>query len=514
MVVKGEGIILILDFGSQYSQLIARRIREKQVYCEIWPYYVSFEKIVKAKPRGIILSGGPGTVTEPDSPRCDARIFDLGVPVLGICYGMQLMAQELGGRVKPSGCQEYGRAEISIIQRDALFEGIESPLAVWMSHGDIVEELPPGFHATARTEQVKIAAMSHSSRGLFGVQFHPEVSHTARGGEIISRFLYNICRCRSSWTMGSFLENSIREIRHFVGEKEKVLCALSGGIDSLVAGSLVERAIGDRFYGVFVNHGLLRQGEAGEVWRMLQKVFQSNLIFVDASERFLTRLEGVEDPEEKRKIIGEQFIRVFEEEAAKIGGIEYLVQGTLYPDVVESGSGVGVTIKSHHNVGGLPQKYNFKILEPLRWLFKDEVRCLGKEMGIPEVYLQRHPFPGPGLAVRVIGPVTREKLAIVRQADAILIEELKKQNLYEAIWQSFAVLLGVKTIGVTADDRSYDHVIAIRAVQSVDGMTADWVRIPFDVLSKISLRITNEVKGVNRVVYDITSKPPATIEWE
>src|SRR5512136_2239456 len=507
--------ILILDFGSQVTQLIARRVREHSVYCEIHPFNIPLTKIKEFAPRGIILSGGPSSVYDKDAPLSDAGVFDLKVPVLGICYGMQLMTQQLGGRVERSKKREYGRASMALDDVSDLFAGFTEKTEVWMSHGDRIEEMPPGFVTIAHTEHCPTAAMKDEKRLLFGVQFHPEVVHTPRGEEMLGNFLFNACKCKPVWTMANFIETEVAAIRRKVGNG-KVLCALSGGVDSSVVAVLIHKAIGDQLQCVFVNNGLLRKGEAEKVVNLFRAHFQINLDYVEAADRFLDKLAGITDPEQKRKIIGNEFIYLFEEEAKKLGEVDYLAQGTLYPDVIESVStkGPSAVIKSHHNVGGLPEKMNLKLLEPVRELFKDEVRLLGKELGMPDEVIHRQPFPGPGLAIRCIGEVTAEKLEILREADAIVLEEIRKAGLYREIWQSFAVILPVKTVGVMGDARTYDHVVAIRAVNSLDGMTADWVKLPYELLGSISSRIINEVKGVNRVVYDISQKPPSTIEWE
>jgi GMP synthase (glutamine-hydrolysing) len=503
--------ILILDFGSQYTQLIGRRIREIKVYTEILPFNASVETIRKHQPKGIILSGGPDSVYEPGSPTMNMEVYDLGVPVLGVCYGMQLIAKDLGGKVEPSNRREYGSREIQAVGPSRLLNGMRQ---VWMSHGDRIIEAPAGFEVTARTEHT-IAAMENPQRKIFGLQFHPEVTHTPEGHALLRRFAFDICGCAGDWTIGSFIEGSIDRIRSEIGNRRAV-CAISGGVDSTVAATLVSHAIGDQLVGVFVNTGLLRKNESEKVLATLTGNLRLNVRGVDASERFLDQLAGVTDPEKKRKIIGAEFIRVFEEESRKLDGVDFLVQGTVYPDVIESVSvkGPSQTIKSHHNVGGLPEHMHLKLVEPLRELFKDEVRQVGSELGLPEEMVWRQPFPGPGLALRIIGAVTKEGIRILQEADDILVTEIKKAGLYRKIWQSFGVLLPVKTVGVMGDIRTYEHTLAIRAVQSTDGMTADWVRLPYDLLAVVSNRIVNEVKGINRVVYDVTSKPPATIEWE
>jgi GMP synthase (glutamine-hydrolysing) len=503
--------ILVLDFGGQYTQLIGRRIREANVYTEIVPFNTPIEKIKAQAPKGIVLSGGPASVYETDAPISDPAILKLGVPVLGICYGMQLIGKEMGGRVEPSTHREYGSRELDSIKASCLLNGMRR---VWMSHGDRILEPPPGFEVTARTQNT-IAAMEDVQRKVFGVQFHPEVTHTENGSALLKRFVFDVCGCSGDWTIGSFIENSIDRIRKQIGDG-RALCAISGGVDSTVAATLLSRAIGDRLVGVFVNTGLLRKNEFEKVLSMLRDNLHLNVRGVDASGRFLNMLAGVTDPEKKRKLIGNEFIRVFEEEARDIGAVDFLVQGTLYPDVIESVSvkGPSQTIKSHHNVGGLPERMHLKLVEPLRELFKDEVRRVGLQLGLPEDMVWRQPFPGPGLAVRIMGEITPEGVRMLQEADDILVSEIKKAGLYREIWQSFGVLLPVKSVGVMGDIRTYEHTLAIRAVHSSDGMTADWVRLPYDLMGVISNRIVNEVKGINRVVYDITSKPPATIEWE
>jgi GMP synthase (glutamine-hydrolysing) len=510
--------ILILDFGSQYTQLIARRVRECQIYSEIHPYHMGIEAIRSFAPRGIILSGGPASVYEKDAPHSDPAIFKLGIPVLGICYGMQLMGHLLGGEVIRARKREYGKATLILSRQSPLFKGLGGKgkaLSVWMSHGDLVRTLPSGFCAIASSENTPFTAVENRRAKIYGLQFHPEVVHTPEGLSILKNFLFEICGCKHLWTMRSFLDQAIDDVRKRVGPG-KVICGLSGGVDSTVVAVLLHRAIGRRLQCIFVNNGLLRKDEASRVVNLFRRHFKIPLTYVDAEARFLKTLRGVVDPEEKRKKIGKEFISIFEKEARKIGGVQYLAQGTLYPDVIESVSfkGPSATIKSHHNVGGLPERMKLKLVEPLRELFKDEVRKLGRVLGIPEVLVKRQPFPGPGLAIRVIGDITRERLEVLRQADGIVLEEMGKAHWEDRVWQSFAVLLPVKTVGVMGDERSYENVIALRVVESLDGMTADWVRLPESVLGTMSNRIINEVKGVNRVVYDISSKPPSTIEWE
>lgn len=507
--------ILVLDFGSQYTQLIARRIRESKVYSEIFPYNASLEKIEGFKPKGIILSGGPSSVYDKGAPYPDMGIFRLNIPVLGICYGMQLMAHCLDGEVAKAQKREYGRAELIVDSDKDLLWGVSQKTKVWMSHGDRIEKMPKGFHVIAHTDNSPVASMADKEKRFYALQFHPEVIHTAEGTTILHNFVYSICGCKPTWEMSSFIDWSLSDMRSRVGNK-KVVCALSGGVDSSVVALLIHKAIGDNLICIFVDNGLLRKGEREKVKKTFHDHFHIELIIVDARKRFFDKLKGVAEPEKKRKIIGNEFIAVFEEEAKKITDAEFLAQGTLYPDVIESVSfkGPSAVIKSHHNVGGLPDVMELKLIEPLRELFKDEVRVLGEELGLSEEICWRHPFPGPGLAIRCIGEVTEEKLSILREADAIVLEEIKSAGLYRSTWQAFAVILPIKSVGVMGDERTYENVVAIRAVTSLDGMTADWAKIPYNVLENISNRIINEVKGVNRVVYDITSKPPGTIEWE
>ena len=509
--------IIILDFGSQYTQLIARRVREAGVYCEILPFNTPAAEIHRRQPKGLIFSGGPASVYEEGAPHSEPSLIkESNSPVLGICYGLQLMAQQLGGEVKPSGQRGYGYGRLTVIDDTTrLFAGVPKEMDVWLSHGDRVTRLPEGFHMTAQTDE-GVNAFENPERNIYGVQFHPEVAHTPLGAQILRNFLFEICKCRGDWSPAAAIDEQVARIRETVGENDRVICGISGGVDSSVAAALVHRAIGERQTCLFINNGLLREGEFETALSLLKQSMHLNIVGVDASKTFLRALSIVVDPEQKRKIIGATFIEVFEAEANKIGDVKYLVQGTLYPDVIESVSvrGPSQTIKSHHNVGGLPEKMNLKLIEPLRELFKDEVRIIGRELGVPDEILNRHPFPGPGLAVRVLGDITEERLKILRAADRIFDEELRRADLYSSVWQALAVLLPVATVGVMGDERTYERVIALRAVTSVDGMTADWARLPHDLLARISSRIVSEVKGVNRVVYDISTKPPSTIEWE
>jgi GMP synthase (glutamine-hydrolysing) len=505
--------VLVVDFGAQYAQLIARRVREAHVYSEIVPRDLPVAELLARRPRGIIFSGGPKSVHVEGAPTIDAAVYDAGVPILGICYGAQLLAQQLGGEVARTGSGEYGRTGLEVTSSSALFGDLPSTQDVWMSHGDSIVGAPEGFRVTARTAQVPVAALEDPERRVYGVQFHPEVAHTPRGQEVLKHFLYDVCECRPSWTMTSIIEQSVEAVRAQVGG-EKVICGLSGGVDSAVAAALVHKAVGDQLTCVFVDTGLMRMGEAEQVEETFRRQFNVDLVHVKAADRFIEALNDVIDPERKRKAIGETFIRVFEEVARDFEDARFLVQGTLYPDIIESGTSDAARIKSHHNVGGLPDDIQFDLVEPLRNLFKDEVRLMGEELGLPEEIVWRQPFPGPGLAVRIVGTVTAERLEVLRRADAIVTEEIKRAGLYRDLWQSFAVLPAVRTVGVMGDERTYAYPIVIRAVTSDDAMTADWARLPYDVLERMSTRLINEVPGVNRVAFDVTSKPPGTIEWE
>jgi GMP synthase (glutamine-hydrolysing) len=505
--------VLVVDFGAQYAQLIARRVREAHVFSEIVPRDMPVADMLARKPKGIILSGGPKSVHVEGAPRIDEAVYRSGVPILGICYGAQLVAQQLGGEVARSGTGEYGRTDLEVTAGSALFGQLPLQQQVWMSHADSIVAAPPGFRVTARTEAVPVAALEDRERAVYGVQFHPEVAHTPRGQEILKHFLYDVCGCRPSWTMVSIIEQAVESIRAQVGD-EKVICGLSGGVDSAVAAALVHKAVGDQLTCVFVDTGLLRMNEAEQVEETFRRQFQVDLVHVKAADRFVEALDDIADPERKRKIIGETFIRVFEEVAAELQDARFLVQGTLYPDIIESGTKDAAKIKSHHNVGGLPDDLQFELVEPLRNLFKDEVRVMGEELGLPEEIVWRQPFPGPGLAVRIVGTVTPERLEILRRADAVVVEEIKRAGLYRQLWQSFAVLPVVRSVGVMGDERTYAYPIVVRAVTSEDAMTADWARLPYEVLERMSSRLINEVPGVNRVAFDVTSKPPGTIEWE
>ena len=506
-------LVLVIDFGGQYNQLIARRVREFGVFCEIVPYNYGIEKIKDKNPKGIIFTGGPNSVYGEDTPQIEKEVFELGVPVLGICYGQQLMSHLLGGRVDTAPVREYGKSHVNLDNSSKLFKGIEKEEVCWMSHTDYVAEAPAGFKIIAHTDVCPVAAIANEEKKLYGVQFHPEVEHTPFGKDMLRNFVLNICDLEPSWSMASFAEEKIAQIKRVVGDK-KLICALSGGVDSSVAAVLVHKAVGKQLTCIFVDHGLLRKDEGDQVEKIFREGFDMNLIRVNAQDRFLGKLAGVSDPERKRKIIGEEFIRVFEEESKKLGQIDFLVQGTIYPDVVESGTGTSAVIKSHHNVGGLPEDIEFSLIEPLRELFKDEVRAVGEELGIPHHLVWRQPFPGPGLAIRVLDEVNEEKLEIVREADAIFREEIALAGLESEIWQYFAVLPNIQSVGVMGDERTYCHTVGLRAVTSSDGMTSNFAHIPYEVIDKVSRRIVNEVKGVNRIVYDVTSKPPATIEWE
>ncbi len=509
--------ILVLDFGSQYTRLIARRLRERSVYSEIVPFDVPYEDLVARRPAGVILSGGPRSVSQPGAPRCDPRIFGGQVPVLGICYGMQLMADALGGRVAPAPHREYGLAEVEIDAAgdSRLFATVPNRIRVWASHGDFIEQAPPGFRVVATSANAPVAAMVDVARDLHALLFHPEVAHTESGATVLRNFAYGVCGCTGDWTMASFVEETVGRITRQVGSG-RVICGLSGGVDSTVAAALIHRAVGDRLTCLFVDNGLLRKDEATQVKRRFVEKLHLPVVCVDASQMFLRRLEGILDPEQKRKIIGATFIHVFDEQALALGGFDFLGQGTLYPDVIESAStsGPAAAIKSHHNVGGLPERMRLKLVEPLRELFKDEVRLVGRELGLDEEFIVRQPFPGPGLAVRIVGEVTPARLDLLQRADGVVAEEMRRSGWYAKLWQSFAVLLTVQSVGVMGDERTYEYAVAVRAVESQDGMTADWARLPYDLLARISSRLVNEVKGINRVVYDVSSKPPSTIEWE
>ena len=512
--MEHQEIVIIVDFGGQYAQLIARRVRECGVYCEILPYVKSADEILAKNPKAIILSGGPSSVNAPDAPKIDNKIFEAGIPVLGICYGMQLICNELGGKVARPAKREYGHAMFYLDGENSLFDGLSKESAVWMSHGDSVVEMPKGFSLAGHTDLTPTAAVANEERKMYAVQFHPEVVHTEEGTALLKNFLFKIARCDGGWSMENYVDIAVQNIREQVGS-DNVICALSGGVDSSVAAVLVHKAIGDQLTCVFVDHGFLRLGEAEQVVDTFTNKFNMKLVHVDASKHFMDLLSGVTEPEKKRKTIGAEFINTFQREANKLSNVKFLVQGTLYPDVVESGTATAATIKSHHNVGGLPKDMKFKLIAPLRELFKDEVRQLGRELGLPEEVINRQPFPGPGLAIRIIGDITPERLDILRKADFIVRDVIKQRGLYNDIWQSFAVLpAAIRSVGVQGDERTYDYAVGIRAVTSSDGMTADYFRFPWEVLDEMSRRICNEVKGVNRVVYDITSKPPSTIEWE
>lgn len=509
-------MILIIDFGSQYNQLIARRVREARVYCRIEPPAIGIDAIKALAPEGLILSGGPASIYEPDSPKVDPAIFDLGLPILGICYGMQYMVHVLGGKVRRAEKREYGHAQLKVHTDSGIFRRIEKTTPCWMSHGDTIIDLPGGFSVIGSTANTRISAIEHPGKRLYGLQFHPEVVHTPRGKAMLRNFLFEVCGCRKTWTMKSFVTQAVREARETIADG-KVILGLSGGVDSSVTALLLHKAVGRRLTCIFVDNGLLRENEPEQVKAVFKEHFRMNLRFVSARQAFLGRLRGIQDPEKKRKVIGRTFIEVFEREARKIKGVEFLAQGTLYPDIIESRSAFGgpsAVIKSHHNVGGLPKKMRLCLVEPLKHLFKDEVRQVGKALGLPEDLIWRQPFPGPGLAIRIIGDVTRSRLAVLRKVDAILLEEIKAAGLYKRLWQAFSVLLPLKSVGIMGDQRTYENIVAVRAVNSTDAMTADWARLPQALLARISNRIINEVRGVNRVVYDISSKPPSTIEWE
>jgi GMP synthase (glutamine-hydrolysing) len=516
--MSSRELVLILDFGSQYTQLIARRVREQHVYCEIHPCTLPFEQVRAMNPRAVVLSGGPASVYGEGAPSLDPRVFELGVPTLGICYGLQLMAHLLGGKVEPASAREYGHARVVVEKNEGILHRFakREALDVWMSHGDRIAALPPGFQTIGVSGNTPFCAVGNAPKRIYGVQFHPEVVHTPRGSDILASFLFDVAGLSPTWTPGAFTEEAMAAVKAKVAPSDHVICGLSGGVDSSVAAVLCHKALGGRLTCIFVDNGLLRLGEAEQVVATFRESFHLNLVAIDARERFLSALRGVTDPEQKRKIIGRVFIEVFEEEARKVQGAKWLVQGTLYPDVIESVSfkGPSAVIKSHHNVGGLPEKMNLQLIEPLRELFKDEVRAAGEEIGMPKDLLWRHPFPGPGLAVRCLGEITEKRLEVLREADAIVTDEIHAAGLYDTVWQAFAVLLPVKSVGVMGDERTYEEACAVRAVVSIDGMTADWAKLPHDVLGRISTRICNEVRGINRVVLDITSKPPGTIEWE
>ena len=513
--MKKDELILIIDFGAQYTQLIARRVREANVYSEIHSHLIKSEEVKILSPVGIILSGGPMSVYDEGSPQIDPAILNLGIPVLGICYGLQIIGKEFGGKVEPASDREYGKASLQIKDEDDLFNGVTTESIVWMSHGDYLSKVPEGFKITAKSDHSPICAIADESRKIYGVQFHPEVVHTQEGNKIIRNFLFNICKCKGDWTPQNFIQSKISEIKKLVGSSQ-VICALSGGVDSTVAAVLVKEAIGEKLLCVHIDSGLMRKNESESISKLFKEKLKLNYTHLNEEKRFLSRLAGVSDPEKKRKIIGNTFIEIFEEEASRCNNVSFLVQGTLYPDVIESVKvkGSSVTIKTHHNVGGLPEKMNLKLIEPFRELFKDEARNVGRELGIPDEFISRHPFPGPGLAVRVLGEVSKQRLDILREADDIFINEIRDSGLYDNIWQAFAVLLPINSVGVMGDSRTYENVLALRAVTSLDGMTADWFRFDHDFLSKVSNKIINKIRGINRVVYDISSKPPSTIEWE
>jgi len=518
MVQQKHDLIAILDFGAQYSMLIARRVRECNVYCEIVPHDTPLSELKKKDVKGIIFSGGPSSVFDKGAPKCDKNILTSGIPILGICYGIQLIAEELGGEVKKSALREYGKATLTIDDNSDLFAGLGEKIDCWMSHGDSTVKLPEGFEPLAHTDNCKYASIGNRKSKIFGVQFHPEVVHTPKGVEIIKNFLYVICDVKPTWTTASFIEEAVKDLKGVIG-KEKILCALSGGVDSTTVAALVHKAVGEQLTCMFIDQGFMRKDEPKKIKNLFDKFFKIKLIYIDASKRFFDKLKGVADPEKKRKIIGTEFIRTFEEEAKKLGKIPFLAQGTLYPDVIESAvpglsPTTAHTIKTHHNVGGLPKDIKFKLVEPLRKLFKDEVRALGRELGVPEEVVSRQPFPGPGLSIRIIGEATRERVKILQEVDAIVLDEIRKAGMYKKLWQSFAVLLPIRTVGVMGDQRTYLNTIAVRAVTSTDAMTADWAKLPYDLLERISNRVVNETPEVNRVVYDISSKPPSTIEWE